>query len=79
MADDSNNLAVLLHLVEIVNNAGLSTIVLPALGGLGERLLLRAVPSWKIWGRGGGGRQEGGEREKTGKRRNARNSSAHTA
>ena len=49
MADDSDDLAILLHLVEVLINAGLSTIVLPALGSLGECLLLRAIPSMK-WG-----------------------------
>ena len=54
MADDSDNLAVLLHLVEVLINASLATFVLPALGGLGECLLLRAVPS----GNGGKGERE---------------------
>ena len=49
MADDSDDLAVLLHLVEVLLNTDLSTIVLPALGGLGECLLLRVIPSEK-WG-----------------------------
>ena len=31
MADDSDDLAILLHLVEVLINAGLSTIILPAL------------------------------------------------
>ena len=53
MADDSDNFAVLLHLVEVLHNTDLTTFILPALGGLGECLLLGAVPSGK-WGREGG-------------------------
>ena len=44
MADDSDDFAVFLHLLEVLVNADLSAIILPTLGGLGECLLLRAVP-----------------------------------
>ena len=60
MADDSDYLAVFLHLVEVLLNADLPTVILPALGGLGECLLLRTVPSEK-WGEGGREREGGGE------------------
>lgn len=49
MAYDSDDLAVFLHLIEVLLKTDLSTIILPALGGLSERLLLRAIPSVK-WG-----------------------------
>lgn len=68
VADDSDDLAVFLHLLEVLLNADLSAIILPTLGGLGECLLLRAVPSVKR----NGGRERGKNRtgEGGGKGRN---------
>lgn len=63
MADDSDDFAVFLHLLEVLLKADLSTIILPTLGGLGERLLLRAVPLVEREGgkeRGKNGKGEGG-------------------
>ena len=66
MADDSDDFAVFLHLLEVLVNADLSAIILPTLGGLGECLLLRAVPLVGEMGEGregktGQGRVGGGE------------------
>ena len=68
MADDSDDFAVFLHLLEVLVNADLSAIILPTLGGLGECLLLRAVPLVGEMGEGregktGQGRVGGGGRE----------------
>ena len=65
MADDSDDFAVLLHLVEVLLKTDLSTIILPALGGLGECLLLRAIPSvkWGVRERRREGEREEGEKK----------------
>ena len=44
VANDSDNLAVLLHLVKVLFYASLSAFILPAARCLCESLLLRAVP-----------------------------------
>ena len=44
VADNSDDLAVLLHFVEVLVNAGLPTLILPPTRCLGESLLLRAIP-----------------------------------
>ena len=54
VADDTNILAVLLHLVKVSVYALLAGLITPALGRLAERLLLGAVPSIPASTRGRG-------------------------
>ena len=56
VADEAHHAAVLLDLVQLLGNLLLAKVVLPLLGGLGERLLLGLGPV-----RRGGGRREANE------------------
>ena len=50
VADEAHHAAVLLNLVQLLGDLLLAEVILPLLGGLGERLLLRLGPARRAGG-----------------------------